>query len=806
MDASNATNPLFLYTTDGTLSNKALKIMGSDYTNLPNGEALTTRIAVMLRNFFKAINCTTFKNSLNNYFIDRAITIIKNQNCQFVKETFNINADFHGWCLIERILGDHKLEKSSLVKTGSQFAIIKNIYEDFKDGDKPHFKIAFNCANEMDQIDFLSKYQPEEPAADINEDMIIDANEEIISSEDEDEVSSLTGTNSDTASETISESEKNLDVEGNESKDQSEINDEENNSEGNSEGINFDENKKDDNVNMRKISQNDEERKSDSKEQNVEASEEHSLNLIAINDESNLSVNKEIKIVDINEELIHKEVEDNLNGIQEEIVKTNEELIQKEVDDKQEVKEQTAEIIDNKKQNFIRDEIKKDEIAGTTNKLILKETVLNAEIKEQNFDVIDNKDKLNLIINSDEEKKPSDPDLKKDEDCNEKKNESSLAEQNEKLIPEIKEEKQKSKKSKENIDKSSEQKKETIEPKVKVEIFCIDPEIEKIAKNSNLSTNNHSVIKGPLESSQKKRSTKSQIIEKKIVIAVEPMDQLHKAFTDEPIITGLNLFGDFLAPFLTKTNLDIVKDSLQKTASLLKHNYIPVELVGEAKIKQDIKESTREVINQLKTADFKNLLISLGKEKGGKLTNKSVISEPLNKIQKNTATLKSIAQKSVAAVTNMFLLEQLHVADKNKDAWLKDKPKLLSEKIQDIHSKLDTAFGTFVPTKGILKKVLSSKLQDKVSEKALVEIDNAIAPFIDIFVDHWSQIESKYQIFAHLTQLEALAKKIEKKQFSDSEAAIELNKLLTLTLDKNLDAFYGPLNAFLNPFMNAELS
>ena len=154
-------NPLFLYANKGQLSDEALKKIGSDYSNLPCGQSLFIRMAVILRDFFESMQCCNgISTSLNNYFINRGVTVVKDQNCQLVKESFNINSDFHGWCIIEQILG---LEKNSLIKTGDTFAMIKGIYDDFQSGDKPNFKFEFSSADHIQQNEFILKYRPEYP-------------------------------------------------------------------------------------------------------------------------------------------------------------------------------------------------------------------------------------------------------------------------------------------------------------------------------------------------------------------------------------------------------------------------------------------------------------------------------------------------------------------------------------------------------------------------------------------------------------------------------------------------------------------
>lgn len=602
-------NHLFRYVNSGELSTEALIKIGSDYSDLPFGESLLVRMAVIVRNFFDLTYCSCISNRINNYFENRAISIIKDQNRQFVKESFHINSDFHGWCLIDHLLS---LEVKSLIKTSETFATIKGIYEDFKDGDKPNFKYEFSCVEPFEQTEYLLKYQPKSEQSDGNHIDLESSSEKVLNN----------GTN--------------IEYETDE---ESELTD-------------FEES-------------GDEEstiKATTTSSPKVESEKEQGS---AVIDESNVS---NVNVVD---------------GGSEKIASTEK-----------------------------------------------KEEVLSSEIENEG-----------------------------------------------------------QKGSKEGSDQTVEgnQPKTTEEPSTP---FKAQPDLDR----ENLESSKKS----------KKSSHKTEKSHKKSDIALDPSEQLAKAFADDPILLALNLLDSFLRPILPEDKLETAKVSLQKTVELLKRYKKDKEpLKGEEEIKKRLKTKSLDLINQLKTESFKDFLGCLA----GDTNAKSSINRPLTNIQKDNKTLGSLIQKNISMLADLFALEVIHTNEENKKKWIKDDPQQLSQKIQDISTKLSIAFSPFIPTKSALKTTIESKLKEHGFTGAQQnEIVEAITPFIDIFVDHWDQIEGKYKIFDHLSQLEAFVKQLEKKLFSEKMAVTELNKLLTLTFSTNLETFYGPINAFLSPILNAEQS
>ena len=235
---------------------------------------------------------------------------------------------------------------------------------------------------------------------------------------------------------------------------------------------------------------------------------------------------------------------------------------------------------------------------------------------------------------------------------------------------------------------------ETNEPKVKV---TSTP--SKINSNrDHLASSQKRKVKSPL------RSEKS---EKKPVVTLDPADQLSKAFAEDPVLLALNLLEGFLKPILPEDKLEPVKNSLQKTVELIeKHKKANKPLKNEEEVKERLKTKSLDLINQLKTDEFKGFLNCLGKKNSGETDAKSSISRPLNNIQKDTKTLGSLIQKNILMVDDLFELEGIHVNEKNKGKGffsIKEKQQQLSEKIQDLSTKLTAAFFPLTPTKITLK-------------------------------------------------------------------------------------------------------
>lgn len=607
-NSAESTNPLVQYFDYGVLSDEALVKIGTDeLTPIDkfNCSTLLIRIAVVLRDFFDLMQCTKpIANSLNTYFKNRAIIIIKNQNCQFVKKSFKIDSDFHGWCLIEKILEKNELERTSLIKGSHFYNIIEAIYNQFLNGDKAFFRTVFSSVTPIEQNHFLLCYEPDESTS-----------ENIDSGEDSNYVS---------------------------------INNDDNDSLTESESL------------------------SDNKE------------------EKNINENKNEKIFEKNEDNIEEKESD--------------------------------------KNDFGQEKI----------------NVENKEKKESDSE---------MKGNSEIENEPISPKI---EDDKKKQNESLNG-------------------SNVKISEPKEQSKTTSSPHVDL-------------KSSQ---------KSPLSDSPKPKNKK---------LANNSIDILTQAFFDDPILFRLKLLGSFLKPVLDEKSLKLATESLQKTVAVVQKCKAKEQPKNSAieKLGISIKSKSLEVMKQLKTDNIKKFLNCLGKEKRD---SKSSLNKPLNLIQTDEKHLSETVQKMIPVVEDMYKLEVISVNESNKTkTWWKDDPKKLSEKIGKISTYLKATFAPLVPTKFTLKTVLESMLRDYYLEIDTKNISNSISPFIDILVDNWDKIETKYQIYPCLTQLEAFIKKIEQKPDSEKEAVVELNKLLTLTFDTNMAAFYGAFNDFLSPVLNAEKS